>query len=98
MPPNEDRRPIDVVTACMTPQGFPTLVLTTVEVTPDERANAIHYYLAAGELLERGYDEPMVHFDADEAPPFLHPAVRAHGSLSPDPTTTRQPEEVRCPA
>ena len=38
--------------------------------------NGIHYYLAEAELLENGFEEPFVHFDENESPPFLHPAVR----------------------
>jgi hypothetical protein len=81
-----DARPIAIVTACMTAAGLPTFVYTIVEVTPDERDNGVHYYLAEGQLLEEGYEEPFVHFDANEAPPFLHAAVREHlGLPAPNP-------------
>jgi hypothetical protein len=55
------------------PTGTPTFVLTTVEVTPDERANTVRYYLAEGELLERSCEEPMGHFDETQKPPIQHP-------------------------
>ncbi len=74
----QGKRPIAVVSACMTSSGEPTFVLTEVEVMYDEALNGIHYYLAEAELLTDGYEEPYVHFDIFEAPPFLHSAVRQH--------------------
>jgi len=81
MPTWEGKRTIAVVSACMTAQGLPALVLNEVEVTPDEADNAIHYYLAEADLLEAGYEEPFVHFAEGEGPAFLHPAVRQHLGL-----------------
>jgi len=72
----EAKQPITIVTACMQVDGFPTFALTEVEVTAEERAEGAHYYLAQTELLERGFEEPFVHFDSFEAPTFLHPAVK----------------------
>jgi hypothetical protein len=72
----EGKRNIAIVTACMTAAGTPTFVMNEVEVTQDEAENGIHYYLVESELLIAGYEEPFVHFDEDEAPAFLHPAVR----------------------
>jgi hypothetical protein len=71
-----DPRPIAIVTACMTRDGLPCFVLTEVAATPEQIGDGIHYYFAEAELLEAGYEEPFVHFDEMEAPPFLHPAVR----------------------
>jgi hypothetical protein len=67
-----------IVTACMRPDGLPTFVLNEVVVSQDEIDNGIHYYLAEAQLMIDGYDEPYVHFDPTEAPPFLHAAVRQH--------------------
>jgi len=78
-----DRHPVDVVTACMNRDGTPTFALNTVEVTPEEMANGIHYYFAEANLLEAGYEEPFVHFDEGESPAFLHAAVRQFLGLSP---------------
>ncbi len=69
--------PIDVVTACMTGAGTPTLVLTTVGVSADEQDNGVHYDLVESQLLRRGYEEPFVHFDKNEAPAFLLAGVRS---------------------
>ena len=66
-----------VVTACMTRQGTPTFVLTKVAVTEQELENGIQYDLVDSQLLIDEYEEPFVHFDQAEAPPFLIPAVRA---------------------
>ena len=76
-----DPHPIAIVTARMKADGLPTFILTTVEVTDDEQDNGVHYYLAAGHLLEQGYDEPFLHFDEFESPPFLHSAVKDHLGL-----------------
>ena len=90
------QRPLAIVSACMTAEGLPAFALTTVEVTQAQIENGVHYYLAEGELLERGYEEPFVHFGESESPPFLHAAVRAHLGLSP--LTTSNPSEDRtCP-
>ena len=75
-----------VVTACMTRQGTPTFVLTPVAVTEEELGNGIQYDLVDSQLLIDGYEEPFVHFDEDEAPPFLLPGVRQYlASASPKP-------------
>lgn len=77
-------RPITIVTACMCAHGSPTFALTEVAVTQEELENGVHYYLAEAELQKQGYEEPYVHFDAHEAPPFLHDAVRALLHPSPE--------------
>lgn len=66
---------IPIVTACMREDGTPTFAHTEVEVTEDQAENGIHYYLAEGELLSQGFEEPFVHFTPEEAPAFLFPAV-----------------------
>lgn len=70
------KRVRSVVTACMTRQGMPTFVLTSVAVSEQEMENGIHYALAESQLFVDGYEEPFCHFDEEEAPPFLIPAVR----------------------
>jgi hypothetical protein len=71
-----DKRSIVIVTACMRVDGLSTFARTEVEVTDAEAENGIHYYLAEAQLLEQGFEEPMVHFTQDEAPAFLFPAVQ----------------------
>jgi hypothetical protein len=71
-----DIRTIAIVTACMRADGLPTFVRTEVEVTDDQAENGIHCYLAEAQLLQHGFEEPMVHFPEDEAPAFLFPAVQ----------------------
>ena len=78
IPYQGEKRPVTVVTACMRADGCPDFALTRVEVTQEEAENGIHYYLVEAELLEAGYEEPFVHFDSDEAPAFLLPAVQEH--------------------
>jgi hypothetical protein len=78
-----DPRPIAIVTACMTRDGLPCFVLTEVTATPEQIGDGIHYYFAEAELLEAGYEEPFVHFDEVEAPPFLHAAVRGEQGRRP---------------
>jgi hypothetical protein len=100
VPEPERKHRIAIVSACMNKDGTPALALNEVAVTPDERDNGIHYYLAEAELLEAGYEEPFVHFDADEAPPFLHAAVREHLGLPPGSSNlvpVPTPEDCRCP-
>lgn len=77
-------RTISVVTACMNAQGLPTFALNEISVTPQEAENGVHFYLAEAELWKSGYEEPFVHFDDSESPPFLHPAVRQQLSLPAD--------------
>jgi hypothetical protein len=92
----QGRRSLSVVTACMAADGKPTFALTEVTVTQDEYENGIHYYVTEGELLERGLEEPFVHYDELESPCFLHAAVREFLGLvtthpSPDHLPLEQP-------
>jgi hypothetical protein len=65
--------------------GLPTFAITEVEVTNEESENGVQYGLAHASLLERGYEEPFVHFGNEESPPFLHAAVKEYlGSATPD--------------
>ncbi len=91
----EGKRPVPVVSACMTREGLPTFALNTAEVTAEEAENGIHFYLVEADLLLAGYEEPFVHFPLDEAPAFLHPAVREHLGLAavPEPILVPVPEE-----
>jgi hypothetical protein len=72
------KRLITVVTAHMRQDGVPDFKLNEVEVTHEEYENGVHYYLAEAPLIQEGLDEPFVHFDEFEAPPFLLSAVRQH--------------------
>ena len=49
-----------------------------VDWLDDQAENGIHYYLAEADLLEGGYEPPFLHFDEDEAPAFLLPAVQEY--------------------
>ena len=92
-------REIAVVSACMNRSGLPELVLNEVDVTADEAANGVHYYLVEADLLEAGYEEPFVHFSEEEGPPFLHPAVRQYLGLPPrvtDPNSLSPSEDPKC--
>src|SRR4051812_38653129 len=96
MPCPQDKQPVSVVSAVMRVDGTPGFALTEVEVTPDERANGMHYALVEAELLGAGCDEPFVHFDRDESPAFLHRAVRqylglpAEGHRQPQPALSEE--------
>ena len=83
-----EKRTVAIVTACMRADGTPTFAVNEVSVTREEAENGMHYYWVEADLLESGYEEPFIHFDEDEAPAFLHAAVRQHLDLSP---VTAQP-------
>jgi hypothetical protein len=87
-------RTIAVVTACMKQDGTPTFVINEVSATQEQLENGIHYYFAESQLLIDGYEEPFVHFDEDEAPPFLHLAVSQHLALTHP--SVHQSEESAC--
>jgi hypothetical protein len=76
MPYWQGKRSVSVVTAYMRPDGIPDFTLNEVEVTHEEHANGVHYDLVETLLGQAGYEEPLIHFDQFEAPPFLLPAVR----------------------
>src|SRR5262249_3712604 len=100
MPVAEGKQSVTVVTACMTRDGLPDLVLTEVAVTPEEFDNGVHFYLVEARLAEGGYEEPYVHFADREAPAFLIPAVRQYLAASPDVipfTPVPSSKEPRCP-
>lgn len=88
MVPSETTRPITIVSACMRRDGLPAFALNEVEVTQEQIDNGIHFYLVEAELLQQGYEEPFVHFDENEAPSFLHPAVRSHLASQPAPAVS----------
>jgi hypothetical protein len=83
MPSSHHKRAITVATACMSADGTPDFALTTVAVSDEEAANGRHYELADAQLLDRGYEEPFVHFGEGEGPAFLLPAVREYLGLPP---------------
>lgn len=96
MQQREGKRPVTVITACMTLAGLPDFALTEVEVTPDEFDNGVQYDLVETKLNEAGYEEPFVHFAEHEAPPFLVSAVKHYLGkrvASPDPSNPIIPEE-----
>jgi hypothetical protein len=69
----------------MRADGTPTFVQTNVEVSDEQADNGVHYYLAEADLIEQGYEEPMVHFAESEAPSFLFPAVEQFLRVTPEP-------------
>jgi len=80
----------------MTTDGLPDFAMTTVAVTEDERENGVQYLLAEADLAERGFEEPMVHFDGVEAPPFLVPAVCNYLHISADGATSMVEPGDKC--
>jgi hypothetical protein len=95
MPDWQGKREVVVVTACMTRAGFADFALTEVEVTRAAYEEGVHYDLVNERLHAAGYEEPFVHFDADDAPPFLVPAVRQHlrAPRQPRESVFRSPQE-----
>jgi hypothetical protein len=83
MPTCPDASAIPIVTACMNADGTPDFAWTEVTVTQEQAENGLHYTLAEAQLVQRGYEEPFVHFDAQESPDFLHEAVRQYLGLAP---------------
>jgi hypothetical protein len=71
----QGKRSIAIVTACMTAQGTPDFAINSVEVTHEEYEEGFHYTLAEDLLADAGFEEPFIHFDQFESPPFLHSAV-----------------------
>jgi hypothetical protein len=91
---------VAIVTACMRSDGLPDFALTEVQVSPEEYQNGAHYDRAEARLVERGYEEPFVHFEELEAPAFLLPAVkrylaRAARATDPVPTPRRASHAAR---
>lgn len=76
------KRSIPVVTACMRPDGLPTLVRHAVAVTGDEYADGVHLLQVEEQLHRAGYEEPFVHFDGEELSAFLAEAVKHFLALS----------------
>ena len=72
------KRKLTVATACLNAGGTPDFALTEVEVTHAEYANGVHCDLAEERLIAAGYEEPFLHFDEEDAPEFLVPAVRQY--------------------
>ena len=95
--PETATRPITIVTACMRSDGLPHFAMTEVTATQEQIDNGIHYYLAESELLMQGLEEPFVHFDQNEAPSFLLPAVRRHLAESPLAIQPSRRKELACP-
>jgi hypothetical protein len=81
----QGKRLIAVVSACMTAEGRPDFAVNEVEVTHNEYENGVHYDLVEDYLRDHSYEEPWVHFDVFESPPFLHPAVRKYLGMNTDP-------------
>jgi hypothetical protein len=72
------RLAITVVTACLNAAGQSDFALMTVEATQDQIDDGDHFSAVESQLADRGYGGPFVHFDEDDAPDFLLPAVRQY--------------------
>jgi hypothetical protein len=72
------KRTITVVTACLNAAGQSDFALTTVEATQGQIDDGDHFDMVESRLVDRGYGGPFVHFDEDDAPAFLLPAVREY--------------------
>ena len=94
MPQWQGKRTIAVVSACMTATGLPAFALNEIDVTADEAANGVHYYLAEAQLMEGGFEEPFVHFDQFESPPFLLAAVTEYLESRTTRNSTLEPDPV----
>ena len=97
MPSSSAKRSIEIVSACTNANGCPDFALTVVQATCEENANGSHYDLAAAELMKSAFEPPFIHFDVDEAPAFLHPAVRHYLGLPPvksEPASLNYPENL----
>jgi hypothetical protein len=72
------KRPVVIISACMRPEGLPDFAVTQVEISQEEYENGVHYHLTDQSLMQRGYEEPFVHFADQEAPSFLRKAILKH--------------------
>ena len=82
MLPWPGKKKLRVVTACLNASGMPDLTLHEVEVSYDEYTDGVSCDLVEERLREQGFDEPFLHFDEHDAPPFLVPAVQHYLSVS----------------
>ncbi len=101
MLPWPGKRKLRVVSACLNTSGTPDLALHEVEISYEEYTEGVHCNLVEEQLLAKDYEEPFLHFDEHEAPPFLVPAVQAYLDLSLNiAQSTRQlsPEDYPCHA
>jgi hypothetical protein len=84
-------RTLTVVTACLNPAGAPDFALSEVEVTYEEYVEGRHCDRVEQRLVAAGYEEPYLHYDDLDDPPFLVAAVRHYlGRAAPKPTTTNK--------
>ena len=72
-PVSFERRWTRVVSACINAAGRPDFALSTLPA-----ATAGDYEAIEEQLRQRGYECPFVHFDENEAPPYLFPAVESY--------------------
>ena len=82
MLPWPGKKKLRIVTACLNASGTPDLTLNEVEVRYDEYIEGVSCDLVEERLREQGFEEPFLHFDDHNAPPFLLPAVERYLSKS----------------
>ena len=78
MLPWPGKKKLRIVTACLNASGTPDLTLNEVEVRYDEYIEGVSCDLVEERLREQGFEEPFLHFDDHNAPPFLLPAVERY--------------------
>jgi len=55
---------VTIIAACTNASGEPDFTSVTVDVSKEQYENGEHYDLAGKKLLNNGFDEPFVLFDA----------------------------------
>jgi hypothetical protein len=77
------RKPVAIVTACRAADGNPDFALTAVMVTYPEFSAGCHYNRAEEQLHQAGFQPPFIHYDREDAPAFLFPAVKEYLGSAP---------------
>jgi hypothetical protein len=67
---------IAVITACTYASGGPGFAYSEHEVTQAQYDEGEHYEQASAEALDKGYEEPFVHFDENDGPDWLFASHR----------------------
>jgi len=71
-------RKVKIVAACHDASGIPDFAMVEVEVDEEDMTVGRHYDEALNELYDMDYIDPIVLFDADDAPKFLFPEVEKY--------------------
>lgn len=92
--PEPDKRAHVVVTACMRGDGKPTFARSEVAVTAEEAENGVQYDLVETDLQAAGFEEPFVHFSAEDSPVFLFAAVDEFLGVTPTPVILEKSGDI----